>query len=164
MQPQPWPRRRPSPPTAHVRRPEAWDPPDRPLTSTSTTSAHTLTTALGPVRHVLTQACRDKCEIASERASAPRHRAARLVRCMEHAHAAARAVRGGSGRLVCVCVWHAACLRGAEVAPRRGDLAIASPATRCLRASIEDDGVHLGHQDERLDVLQHALVENPLPH
>ena len=103
-------------------------------------------------------------EIAFGRAGTPRHRAGRLVRCMERAHAAARAIRGGSGRLVCVCVCHVACLRGAYTAPRRGVLESVPPATRCLRAQIEDDGVHLGHQDERLDVLQHALVENPLPH
>ena len=61
-------------------------------------------------------------------------------------------------------VQHAACLRYADTAPPRGALAIAVSATDGLRASIEDDGVHLGHEDERSNVLQHGLFENSLPH
>ena len=60
--------------------------------SASITSACTLATDLGPAWHMLTQACRDKCDIASETAGATRHHANRLVLCMEHAHAAARAL------------------------------------------------------------------------
>ena len=164
MQPQPRSRRLPSPPTVHLRRPAAWDPPDPPPVSASITSAHTLATALGPVRRTLTQAYKDKSEPASTRVAAPRHRTGRLVRCMEHAHAAARAARSGSGRPACMRACHAACLRGADMAPRRGDLAIFPPATGGLRASIEGNGVHLGYEDERSDVLRHGLVENSLPH
>ena len=102
--------------------------------------------------------------IVSEAVGVTRHHATRLVLCMEHAHAAARAVRGGYGGVLCMSVHHAACLRGAISAPRRGDLVTIAPASRCLCASIEDDGVHLGYEDERPDVLQHGHVENPLPH
>ena len=147
-----------------MRRPDAWDPPDQPPTSASITSACTHATALGPVSHTLTQACKDKCELASECAGAPRHRAGRLVLCMEHAHAAARAVRGGYGGVLCMRVKHAACLRGADMAPRRGDFASIAPASRCLPACADGNAVHLGHEDMRPKLLRHARVENSLPH
>jgi hypothetical protein len=102
--------------------------------------------------------------IVSEAVGVTRHHATRLVLCMEHAHAAARAVRGGYGGVLCMSVHHAACLRGAISAPRRGHLAIVPPATRCLRTRLEDDGVHLGHKDERPNVLQHGHVSNSLLH
>ena len=83
---------------------------------------------------------------------------------MEHAHAAARAVRGGYGGVLCMRVKHAACLRGADMEPRRGDLASIAPASRCLPACADGNAVHLGHEDERPKLLRHARVENSLLH
>ena len=136
-------------------RPPASPPhaPTRPPSDPSHTRSH---------RHAKTKSANSRPSAPAHRAI--EHRAGRLVICMEHAHAAARAVRGGYGGVLCMRVKHAACLRDADMAPRRGDLVIIAPASRCLRASIEDDGVHLGHEDERPDLLQHALVEKWLPH
>jgi hypothetical protein len=157
MQPQPQPRRRPPPPTAHVRRPDAWDPPDPPPVSASITSACTLATDLGPAWHMLTQACRDKCDIASETAGATRHHANRLVLCMEHAHAAARALRGGCAGVLSMSMSHAGSLRSADMAPRRGDLASIAPATRCLPACAD------GPRDTQYTTLFCQLGRSHLP-
>jgi hypothetical protein len=41
----------------------------------------------------------------------------------------------------------------------RGDLAIVAAATSCLHALLEEDGVHLGYEEELSIVLEHDLVK-----